>query len=183
MIVVRCGCGQDQSIYGDLDDRALDHLREKGWRRHAVEPRAFEWTCPTCSPSRPDSDLDDHAECVLDCACGDDDCPAVEAQRRRAEDGAPRWSALELRNDHRGAGHYLDGEPVPVGAILELQGQEERQDDFGDYYVPTGAGAVVRYDAFLDAKRPHVYLYADAAGHKFEGRYEERMRFRWPRRH
>jgi hypothetical protein len=109
-----------------------------------------------------------------------------EALKRRAA-GAPKWHAIERRQDGGGYrdflhGHDSSGKAVPIhcGETLELQAVEYKDDDFGEYMLYLDKGQFVRYEANLSSAEGAITLYASIAGHQFRTRCEPWMRFRWP---
>ena len=115
-----------------------------------------------------------------------DDPKHREALKRRAA-GAPKWYAIERREDAGGYRDYLNGHdhsgcpcPIHCGEMLELQAIERKDDDFGEYTLFLDKGIRVRYEANLSSADGGIWLYAYIDGHQFRTRHEAWMRFRWP---
>ncbi len=126
--------------------------------------------------------FDPHADCQRDENCGDEDCPPAIAMRKRAAEKVGAWSPIVLGEEGSGRRHYLDGEPVHCGTTLELQAVEDREDDYGEYSVPSQRAVVVRYEAELARPGSPATLHQHVGGHEFVTSLEPWMRFRWPRR-
>ena len=119
------------------------------------------------------------------CAAGDPaTCPAHAAAERRRQAMSGLWSPLEARRGDGDERHYLDGEPIHCGAMLELQAVEVAADDYGDYTVVQQRGLPVRYELAAARKGAALdkrgVLYADIGGHSFAAGIDEWWRFRWP---
>lgn len=109
-----------------------------------------------------------------------------EALARRAA-GAPKWYAIERREDEGGFRDFLDGHhrgpssvAIHCGETIELQAIEFRDDDFGEYTLFLNKGIRVRYEANLSRADGGIWLYTNIDGHRFQMRHEGWMRFRWP---
>jgi|GEM_PF-3343714 len=161
-----------------MDRRRLEYLRRRA-ERHVRLRRASG-----------DSPLYAQVEGLLVDKCGllpgeRSDADLVQLLRDElglAGDPLPRSEAgglfagapLVLVRDARGWRHVLDGRPVPLGTVLELQGV--REDAPSDEWV---AG---RYDAeFADeAQQVRAYLNVDVAGHTARIVIHSFLRLRWP---
>lgn len=122
-----------------------------------------------------------HLDCWFGepCAAGlPAECPKEIAAAKR-EKGQP-WSALELRRESGGLRHYLDGEPVHCGDVLELQAIGYRSDDYGEYIVSLQRGSAVRYEASWRSGDLLATLHAAVGGREFVASVTDGMRFRWP---
>lgn len=89
------------------------------------------------------------------------------------------WHQLELRRDPSGWRHYLGGEPVQCGTLLELQALDWRD---GEWTPVADEGVPVRYEAALWATAEPTPVLIGALGGRvvtlpFDA---ESMRFRWP---
>jgi len=88
-----------------------------------------------------------------------------------------------LDRDAGGLRHFVDGQPVHCGYLLELQSVERIYDDEGDWTLRyLDEWTPVRYEASLWRREECVVtLYADVGGHTATLRHWEGMRFRWPK--
>lgn len=131
---------------------------------------------------------DPHDDCSLyhPCALGDPERCTLRVQRgeyarNRAQLG--QWSVLHVREETSGARHYLDGQPVHCGELIELQEIDHHADDYGDFTRPTQRGHVVRYEAsFPRGEAPRATLHTSVAGRSVVLALDASMRFRWPGR-
>lgn len=134
-----------------------------------------------------------HADCFLDeimegkaCSGGDPaNCPAVKAAEVRRRARAGEWSELEVRDEGGGQRHYLDGQAIHCGAMIEIQALEYKSDDYGEYTVCLQRGRLVRYELAWPIKPTslddRVVLYIEVDGHTFTAAGAGK-RYRWPRR-
>ena len=125
---------------------------------------------------------DAHRDCWFGepCAIGKPaECPPCIAEAKR-DRGTP-WSELIERHEDGDVRHYLDGRDVHCGDVIELQGMEQRSDDYGDYGKRLPTGELVRYEASI-AKDRHLFvrLFTRVAGFEFSAAADPWMRFRWP---
>ena len=115
-----------------------------------------------------------------------DDPKHNEARKRRAA-GAPKWYAIERKEEYGGFRDFLDGHhrgpssvAIHCGEQIELQAVEWHSDDFGEYAISLDKAIPVRYEADLSCADGGISLYTQIGGHSFQTRHEGWMRFRWP---
>lgn len=107
--------------------------------------------------------------------------PAHQAALERRRAGAEPWSLLERVERFGDFRDHLNGEPIHCGEGLELQAQEIRTDDFGDYSIRLEKGIAVRYEVDWHPAGKRAVLYFDVFGLDFLKPIElSWMRFRFP---
>lgn len=120
------------------------------------------------------------------CVAGDPaSCPDEINRQVLREIEGQWWKPLITQVDPGGLRHYLDGEKVQCGEVIEIQDVESVAfpDDSGnEYQRPLQTGRRVRYEASFGKDRINATLYTTLGGHEFVCRVEPWMRFRWPKR-